>query len=423
MNAISNYLSNAVKNYALRNWRLYSFKQEWLTIIILVIVTKLATSVVSVFSGYCYLDQIFYGLFGSASLSNCISVLALVIIEALNALFLAKFFKFLLRMNNLKWIFPLILSVGLFALSFVISTNGIAIYTAGKVDLSKNIAEKYITEIRAVENDYKQQTAIIQEHIDNVKANPSEWKDGRRCVLSTAQLAEIREQYDKITELTNKKEAAIKNLNEAKAKEMQSNAANAENEAGKFYKYVACIMFVQLVASLALWFFWCKISAEDDPETNKVEAVTAGLTQIENTVDGCINARVDGKLAVLKTIYAKIAAENDKLTIAATAATAEKTPKNAPRVVGFNKAKNADTETESEPLTHGVSTLNLTPVTSKKVNASPDSFAVCEECGKALNQSQIVRRARFCSASCRVKNYNKTHVGKPVIISETNLKH
>lgn len=420
MNAISNYLSNAVKNYALRNWRLYSFKQEWLTIIILVIVAKIATSIVSVFSGYCYLDNIFFGLFASESLSRVVTVFALVLIELLNALFLAKFFKFLLRMNNLKWVFPLLLSVALFALSFVISTNGIAIYTAGKVDLSKNIAEKYITEIRAVDNDYKEQTAIIQEHINNVKANPSEWKDGKRCVLSTAQLAEIREQYDKITELTNKKESRIKALNEEKAKELQANSANTENEADKYYLYVAVIMFIQLVASLALWFFWCKISAEDDPETNKVEAVSAGLAQIENTVDGCINARVDGKLAVLETIYAKIAAENDKLTIAAKE---EKTPKSNVRIMGFDNVKNDDTATDLNALTRGVSTLKKTPVTSQNVNATPENFAVCEECGKALNQSQIVRRARFCCPSCRVKNYNKTHTGKPVIISESNLKH
>ena len=420
MNAISNYLSNAVKNYALRNWRLYSFKQEWLTIIILVIVAKIATSIVSVFSGYCYLDNIFFGLFASESLSRVVTVFALVLIELLNALFLAKFFKFLLRMNNLKWVFPLLLSVALFVLSFIISTNGIAIYTAGKVDLSKNIAEKYITEIRAVDNDYKEQTAIIQEHINNVKANPSEWKDGKRCVLSTAQLAEIREQYDKITELTNKKESRIKALNEEKAKELQANSANTENEADKYYLYVAVIMFIQLVASLALWFFWCRISAEDDPETNKVEAVSAGLAQIENTVDGCINARVDGKLAVLKTIYAKIAAENDKLTIAAKE---EKTPKSNFKIAGFNSVKNDDTATDLNAFTRGVSTLKNTPVTSKNVNATPESFAVCEECGKALNQSQIVRRARFCCPSCRVKNYNKTHTGKPVIISENNLKH
>lgn len=416
---MTHFLTNAVKSYALRNYRLYSFKEEWLTIIILVIITKLATSVVSVFSGFCYLDSIFYGLFMSERLSKVVTVVALVLIECLNALFLAKFFKFLLRMNNLKWVFPLILAVGLFSLSFVISTNGIAMYTAGKVDLTKNIDSKYITEIELVNNDYTEQKKTILAHIDDIKANPTQWKDGRRCVLSAEQLAEIRQCYDDITVLTKNKDLKIKELSTAKAHELHDNKTNTENEAGKYYLIVAVIMFVQLVASLALWFFWSKISGEEDPETNKVEAVQRGLTQIENTVDNCINTRIDTKLGLLETIYAKIAAENDKATLTATSEkTEEKTQEKTPKIIGFERVKNDNTDSENNAITRGVSDVKLTPVTSS-LNAS----AVCVECGKTLTQSQIVRRARFCCASCRVKNYNRTHSDKPIIINDSNLKH
>lgn len=414
---LSNFFTNAVKRYALKNWRLYSFKEEWLTIILLVLLTKIATSVVSVFSGYCYLDNIFYGLFMSENLSKIVTVFALVVIECLNALFLAKFFKFLLRFNNLKWIFPLLLSVGLFALSFIISTNGIAIYTAGKVDLTKNIDSKYITEIEIVNSEFADQKNTILAHIDDIKANPTEWKDGRRCVLSAAQLAEIRQCYDDITELTKNKDLKIKELNTAKLHELHDNKTNTENEANKYYIYVAAIMFVQLVASMALWFFWCKISGEEDPETNKVEAVERGLMQIESTVDNCINTRIDTKLDVLQTIYSKIAAENDKKLTATADKTTEKQPQKTPKIIGFDSVKNSVAGTEKNADTLGVSDVKLTPVTAS-VNAS----AVCVECGKTLTQSQIVRRARFCCASCRVKNYNRTH-DKQINISDSNLKH
>lgn len=415
---LSNFFTNAVKRYALKNWRLYSFKEEWLTIILLVLLTKIATSVVSVFSGYCYLDNIFYGLFMSENLSKIVTVFALVVIECLNALFLAKFFKFLLRFDNLKWIFPLLLSVGLFALSFIISTNGIAIYTAGKVDLSKNIDSKYITEIEFVNSEFADQKNTILAHIDDIKANPTEWKDGRRCVLSAAQLAEIRQCYDDITELTKNKDLKIKELNTAKLHELHDNKTNTENEANKYYVYVAAIMFVQLVASMALWFFWCKISGEEDPETNKVEAVERGLMQIESTVDNCINTRIDTKLDVLQTIYSKIAAENDKKLTATAEKTTGKQPQKTPKIIGFDSVKNSVTDTEKNADTLGVSDVKLTPVTAS-VNAS----TVCVECGKTLTQSQIVRRARFCCASCRVKNYNRTHSDKPIIINDNNLKH
>lgn len=415
---MTHFLTNAVKRYALKNWRLYSFKEEWFSIIALVLITKLATSVVSVFSGYCYLDNIFFGLFAAENLSKIVTVFALVVIELLNALFLAKFFKFLLRFNNLKWIFPLLLSVGLFALSFIISTNGIALYTAGKVDLTKNIDSKYFTEIQVVNSDYVEQKKTILDHINDIKANPTEWKDGRRCVLSSAQLAEIRSCYDNITELTKNKDLKLKELQTAKAHELHDNKTNTENEANKYYVYVAAIMFIQLVASMALWFFWSKISGEEDPETNKIECVERGLTQIENTVDNCINKRIDTKLDVLQTIYSKIAAENDKaiLTTAATKTT-EKTTQKTPKIIGFDSVKNTETEPENNAYTRGVSDVKLTPLTST-LNAS----AVCAECGKQLTPSQIVRRARFCCASCRVKNYNRTH-DKQINISDSNLKH
>lgn len=411
----TNFLTNAVKRYALKNWRLYSFKEEWLTIIILVLVTKIATSIVSVFSGYCYLDNIFFGLFNSDGLANTTTIFLLVVIECLNALFLAKFFKFLLRFNNVKWIFPLLLSIGLFCLSFVISTNGIALYTAGKVDLSKNIDSKYNSEIQIVKTEYNENTSVIKAHIADIKANPTEWKDGRRCVLSAAQLAEIRDCYDNITALTKEKDDKIKSLETAKLHEQKDNQTNTANEADKYYLYVAVIMFVQLVASLSLWFFWCKISGEEDPETNKVECVERGLSQISSTVDNCINTRIDQKLDELQTIYRKIAANNDNLSVTATT---EKTPKKQGKIIGFDGLKSDETQTQTEPLTQGVSTLNITSITPQN-----NAVQYCEECGKELTQSQIVRRARFCCASCRVKNYNKTHIGKPVIISESNLKH
>ena len=426
MQKISNYFINAVKNYAVNNWRLYSFKQEWLSIIILVAITKLITSVISIFSGFYYLDSVFYGLFNSEGLSKFFSCFGLVLIEGLNALFLAKFFKFLLRFNNLKWVFPLVLSAAVFSLSFYISCNGIAIYTADKVDLTKNIESKYFSEIEALKNDTEKQIKVIKEHIDNVKNNPTEWRDGRRCVLSALQLSEIQDCYNKITELTKEQKTQIAKVQELKNVELSENQSNTANESAKFYKYVAVIMIIQFLTSLALWFFWCKISNEDDPETNQVEAVEKGLRKIEDTVDGCISARVDTKLNILQTVYNHIATESDKRKIAAI----KKEPEvKKLKVVGFNAVEESENGVKtSENLTpENASTLGVSAV--KNVNLTPSNaininVKVCEHCGKPLTDSQVVRRAKFCSASCRVQHYNETHPErKKITLSTNNLKH
>lgn len=416
MNQIQNYLSNVVKNYAIKNWRLYSFKQEWLSIIILVLAVKLITSVISVFSGYFYLESVFFGLFNSDAISRTFAVITLIMIECLNALFLAKFFKFIIRMNNFKWIFPLLFSIGMFSLSFGISCNGIAMYTAGKVDLTKNIESKYLTESEIITSDYNSRIAMQNENINTIKMNPTEWKDGRRSVLSKAQLEQIKQCYDNITTLKKELDKKIAEIQSDKIKELHINQTNTENEASKFYKYVSAIMLIQLLASLALWFFWCKISGEDAPENDKIEQVKNGLVQIENTVDGCIDARVMQKLNILKTIYNNIASDNDMKKVASIKTS------NPFKIVGFNNDNN-DQSSRNNGIFETQKNANTFAVSDDTTVNTTCSNAVCAECGKALTDSQIVRKARFCSAKCRVSNYNKNHPErKKIIISDSNLK-
>ncbi|MBQ2136437.1 MAG: hypothetical protein II430_00600, partial [Selenomonas sp.] len=47
---LGNYLG------AVKNWQKYTFKREWLSVIVLLLVLQLSTSAVSIFSGFFYLD-------------------------------------------------------------------------------------------------------------------------------------------------------------------------------------------------------------------------------------------------------------------------------------------------------------------------------------------------------------------------------
>lgn len=422
MNHITSFFTNRVKSIALNNWRLYSFKQEWLSIILLVLCVKISTSIVSVFSGYYYLKNVFFGLFGTESAARCISVVALVMIELLNALFLAKFFKFVLRLNNVKWIFPLCLSIALFTLSFVISCNGIAIYTADNVDITQNIENKFQTQSDGVKADFAARIAVVNEHIESIKQNPTDWKDGKRCVLSAGQLSELQKCYDNITDLTKQRDKELQRLLTEKRVELAENNENKLSESDKFYKYVAVIMLIQLLCSGALWYFWAKISAEDDPETNQKECVEKGLKQIESTVDDCIDARVNTRLNNLKTIYNEIAAETPPRIAAKKAAPEPETP--TPRkckIVGFDTL----TETPKTPEKNNADNVNTCGVSpTYKTPLNPlNNVKICVECGNVLTPSQVARNAKFCCPSCRVKHYNKTHPEKKLTLTDNSLKH
>lgn len=433
MQKISAYFSNAIKNYALRQWKLYSFKNEWLSVIILVISVKIATSAISIFSGFFYLDNLFYSLFDSEVIAKAFTIISLILIELLNALFLAKFFKFLLRFNNVKFIFPLLFAAGLFVLSFIISCNGIAIYTSNKIDISKTIESKYQAQIDAVKKECSEQIKMFSTKIENIKNNPSEWKNGQRCILSVNQLNDINESYNQITECQKNRDAKIKDLLSSKKIELTENTTNTENESSKYYRYVSVIMIIQFICSFALSFFWCKISGEEDEKTNQKESVERGLKIIENTVDNCIDARITTKLNILQTLYREIAAENDnKKTLIAK----EKKEAEQKKVVGFEPLKihkNTETETpkftpenvpetpQNNAATRGVSDVNNVILTPSK-NAL--SVKRCACCGKILTDSQNARKAKFCSSNCRVKYYNATHPErKKIKLKDENLTH
>lgn len=417
MNFVTNFLTQRVKDYAIANWRTYSFKQEWLSIIILVLVVKIATSAVSVFSGYYYLIDVFRGLFGNIALQKTFAVLSLVLIELLNALFLAKAFKFILRLNNAKWIFPMCLSAGLFTISFIVSTNGIAIYTSDKVDISNNIAEKYENLIQQVNAETSANIELVKNQIQNIKENPTDWKDGKRCVLSAIQLNEINKCYDKITAYQTYKEQKIRELTHSKTVELADNQAVTINTASRYYVYVSVIMALQIVSSFLLWFFWCKISMEDDTENAERETIETSLNTVLNTVDNCIYKRIDNRIGVLNTIYSGIAAQSTENTPQTENTTENSTEKKTIKITGFN------TDTETAPTPQKTPFAEVDTATVPPIHGTPqNAVKTCLNCGQQLTAAKLMRGAKYCCDSCRIAAYNKAHPHrKPIIISKNSL--
>lgn len=293
MNKLQSWLSNQIKDFAVKNWEIYAIKKEWLAVILLLLLTKLATSAVSIFSGYQYLQSFFFGLVNSEAAASWFSIIALGLIEGLAALFLAKFFKFALRMQWLTAVMPLFFAILVFVVSFITSTNGIAIYTAQGVDLSNEINAKYNSLIEARQNGYAAECDNIKDHISSIKNNPEHWSNGQRCVLSPKQNEELAQCYDALNAAKIELTADVKALQDQQKAELADNATHTTNEADKYYNIVAVIMIIQVICSGALWFFWCKISGEDAPDIDAKEGVKTiydkAATLIRNGVDTCIN--------------------------------------------------------------------------------------------------------------------------------------
>ena len=422
MNKISNFL----KTFAVKNWQKYSYKKEWASVILLLIILKIATSAISIFSGYFYLNNFFFGFTNSDLASRIFTLISLFLIEGLCALFLAKFFKFALRADLKTALLPLFCTVIIFAISFVISCNGIALFTTQSEDLSKEINSKYNFQISELKKETSENIQRIENYIETIKKNPEIWSGGKCCLLSDKQNKEIAKNFDLISEYKRELNKSLKDVENQRKNELLENDKQTTDKSDKYYKIVAFIMFIQVCCSGGLWFFWSKIAIQDAPENDYKESISDIYKKAENLIDSGLNLCFNQKFSVISTAFAQL--QNDLKVKEIAAQKAEiKTPE-PKKITGFsvpetlnetqkNDKENAEKTTQKNAFTLGVSDV-------QSVNLTPSNAVFCAECGKELTLSQITRKAKFCCPSCRVKNYNKTHPEKKKInISESNLKH
>ncbi len=437
-----NKLTNLLKNFAVKNWQKYSFKKEWQSVILLMLILKLSTSAVSIFSGFFYLDNFFYSFTDSEIFSKIIAVIALLLIECLCALFLAKFFKFALRAEIKTALMPFFCALLIFAVSFVVSTNGIALFTSQSEDLSKEINKRYSFAISELKKEYSESIKQTENYINTIKQNPENWLNGKRCILSEKQNTEIAKAFQTIQDYKTQLNTELKRIETDRKNELSENEKQTTNKADKFYKIVAFIMLVQIACSGGLWFFYSKIAQQDAPENEYKEAINEIYTNANNLIDNGLTACINQKFSIISTAFMQlqndlqtkqIAAENDiKKTAKQQTEQAKKvgfnTPEPTPEPTQKTPAdvlkKNTNFAAEKQQknaVTGGVSGVNPVILTPSK-NAV--TVKKCLHCGKTLTDSQNARNAKFCSAKCRVKHYNETHPErKQITLKNENLKH
>ncbi len=126
-------------------YKIHEFSKEWKMAIITIFFAKLVTNGVSIYAGYNFIYLYSLQILNSVFWSQIVAVVFLLIVEILTMVFLAKFFKFLLRTHYKTALFSFIASVILFSISFVISTNGLAMKQSAVADNTNIINEKYET--------------------------------------------------------------------------------------------------------------------------------------------------------------------------------------------------------------------------------------------------------------------------------------
>ena len=421
------------KNSAATAIKRYDVAREFWALIFGFIMLRLATSFVSIFSGYAFFRVELAGVLPSETLREVAAVALLVCVELVTAGFIFKCFKFVFAQ---RWQLAAAMLAGVgvfFFISFHTSTRGIALYKSDTTDAKITIESKSAAGVDSVANFYDGQIELLRASLNDIK--PQTWNkrqqktaDGRDTVvylLTTVQEQTKTEIYNKILSLQSAKSAAIADYRATIDDELASVQAAADVDANKYYIYVVIIMLLQLVSNGVLCYFYSRIYHEN----NRADEIAGIVANFADTIADDTDAIINRQTTAQYNQYVN-ALERRLLSLQAspTLATAQPgRPYTRARVTNIvtNKTSNETTnETTNEPAAEPTSrqvvikgfappSSDDTPTASTPDGAQNqattngsarvvyvgDNIRYCQYCGRGFVPNH--NKQIYCSNACR----------------------
>lgn len=335
---------------ARNQFKLHNLKKEWKVFILFVFLAKILTWSISIFAGINYFKILLSPILQSSLFTTISAIIILIIIEVLTTIALAKFFKFLLRgMAYTSTIIALALVVfALFGLSFISSTNGLAMRQGQKADNTEIIIKGANIKKQAIKNTYHVQFLEINEHVATIKNNPQGWTRGVRSILLAGQLASIDSLQKRKAELLQDQKTELALINKQEQSDMKKNKKKTTDEAAKYYKIIMWVMIIQFMASGTLMFFWKRILNEDDEKLIiseeikelKETMVSNAFVAAKNEFTGVLNSITEQLVLSGEKYKANIPVINN-----AKDQQGEKTYKDPVQITGFGKRSKIENKT------------------------------------------------------------------------------
>ena len=310
------------------------FLQEWFVFILLALAIKLACMAFSIFAGFFYFQSLLAPVLENPRLVFFFSALALVCIEALNAIFISKTAKFFIRRQTLPAFITLSAAVLVFYISFVSSANGLALRQSGRIDVNQSILHENRINLDSVSREFDKDIQRIENMIQTVKDNPAGWQGGERSVLTSSQLKRIDSYYSDIKALQSKKETEVSRLRLQASDKTIKNDKNKALEASKYYSLVSIVLIILTLVNSVLMWFWSKIYKEKEPEKPTL-VMDEFQAKLQNTLRAQVDARVS--LAYEQLLNSFTGAKHQ-------ASMPEKTKSQAPALQGQKLCKNCGQE-------------------------------------------------------------------------------
>jgi len=270
MKRFSKYsLSKLILIWAIKVIKPQPVNKEWKTAIISLALVKIGTMVVSAYAAYFFFFAFINKVIHDETISRIITLITLLLLESITAIFLAKTFKFSFRKKySISFIIFLVVG-GFYFISFVSSTNGLAQSQARNVDRFFEIKKELIKEKQQLKKENRKIRQGIDNLIQDIRTNPIAWSGRKRVFLSKVQ-------QNNIIELEQKKSAIRKmyatNLEKITVKfknEMNANKKQMSNTAHDYYLFMVVVMVIQFFVTGILIFFLHLIYQEEHEQTHE----------------------------------------------------------------------------------------------------------------------------------------------------------
>lgn len=282
-----------LKKYARFMYVKRSFTNEWGFFIALILILQIVAMSFSIFAGYFFFYDLFKSMIGRNWVAIALTILNLTLIEALTMLLLSKFFKFIMRKEVKNAVTAIVLACSLYSVSFISSTNGLAMRQSRIIDKSSIINKDFDTHISALRAAYQVQSDEINKQIQINLSNPLGWAGRKQDRLTLKQLERIDVCYKDLKKLSEdfKKDKAALEVQQRIT--LASNNIKVRAEAYKYHAIVALVMVFIFVINGVLMYFFSKIYKEEDPDEDNqvskllkdVETKTAALAGLQKSLD------------------------------------------------------------------------------------------------------------------------------------------
>ncbi len=371
----------------------HRYSKEWKIAISLSLLFDITAVILSIYAGYFYLSTLLIPMLESVYFAQMATISILILLELLVHFLLAKFFKFALKSHIQTASLVLIFLGFVYMQSFYMSTNGLSINESNKVSKVVFINDNLTIESENLELETKENISYYKEAISTIKTNPQGWVNGRRAVLTSQQLKDIKAYNGTIQELKQQLRTDVQTLTKQAKTDKANNLKEVTSTANKYYAFISIIMLIELIASGFLMFSWSKIQSENDPEKHAQSRIIDISLQVDKGITDLYNSR--------------FSAMQNSLSIAMQAHYNNSIP------LEFNQptdGKQADI-LEAEILNKSKAGFKMQTADAQTGTAT-NKQKVCLHCENSFTYK--IHNQKYCTENCRISAYEKRK-GKKLI--------